>query len=31
MDLPGLLHSYGYALIFIGTLIEGESLLMLGG
>lgn len=31
MDLPGLLHTYGYALIFIGTLIEGESLLMLGG
>jgi membrane protein DedA with SNARE-associated domain len=31
MDLPGLLHTYGYALIFIGTLIEGESILMLGG
>ena len=23
MDLPGLLHSYGYALIFFGTLAEG--------
>jgi len=31
MDLPGLLHSYGYALIFFGTLAEGETLLMLGG
>jgi membrane protein DedA with SNARE-associated domain len=31
MDLPELLHSYGYALIFIGTLAEGETLLMLGG
>ena len=31
MDLPGLLHSYGYALIFVGTLAEGETLLMLGG
>ena len=31
MDLPALLHSYGYALIFIGTFVEGESLLVLGG
>jgi membrane protein DedA with SNARE-associated domain len=31
MDLPALLHSYGYALIFVGTLAEGESLLALGG
>lgn len=31
MDLPGLLHSYGYAVIFFGTLAEGETLLMLGG
>jgi membrane protein DedA with SNARE-associated domain len=31
MDLPGLLHGYGYALIFVGTLAEGETLLMLGG
>ena len=30
-DLPGLLHQYGYLLVFIGTLIEGESLLMLAG
>jgi membrane protein DedA with SNARE-associated domain len=31
MDLPGLLQHYGYALIFVGTLAEGESLLVLGG
>lgn len=31
MDLPSLLHQYGYALIFLGTLAEGETLLMLGG
>ena len=31
MDLPELLHHYGYALIFVGTLIEGETLLTLGG
>jgi membrane protein DedA with SNARE-associated domain len=31
MDLPGLLHTYGYAFIFAGTLVEGETLLMLGG
>src|SRR5690348_15685850 len=31
MELSGLLHSYGYALIFFGTLAEGETLLMLGG
>ena len=31
MDLQALLHHYGYALIFLGTLIEGESLLVLGG
>jgi len=31
MDLPALLHQYGYALIFLGTLAEGESLLVLGG
>ena len=31
MDLPALLHEYGYVLIFLGTLVEGESLLMLGG
>jgi len=31
MDLPALLHQYGYLLIFIGTFAEGETLLMLGG
>ena len=31
MDLPALLQSYGYALIFVGTFAEGESLLVLGG
>ena len=31
MDLSSLLHQYGYALIFLGTLAEGETLLMLGG
>lgn len=31
MDLPTLLHHYGYLLIFLGTFVEGESLLVLGG
>jgi membrane protein DedA with SNARE-associated domain len=31
MDLPALLHQYGYVLIFLGTFAEGESLLVLGG
>lgn len=31
MDLESLLHTYGYALIFLGTLAEGETLLLLGG
>jgi len=31
MDLPALLHDYGYLLIFVGTFAEGETLLMLGG
>lgn len=31
MDLEALLHSYGYALIFLGVLAEGETLLLLGG
>jgi membrane protein DedA with SNARE-associated domain len=31
MDLSSLLHQYGYLLIFLGTLAEGETLLMLGG
>ena len=30
MDLPALLHQYGYLVIFIGTLAEGETLLVLG-
>ncbi len=29
--MEALLHQYGYPLIFLGTLIEGETLLMLGG
>ena len=31
MDLSALLHAYGYLLIFVGTLVEGETLLTLGG
>ena len=31
VDLPILLQQYGYPLIFFGTLVEGETLLMLGG
>ena len=31
MDLPALLDQYGYVLIFLGTMVEGETLLMLGG
>jgi len=31
MDLPGLLQQYGYLLIFVGTFVEGETLLVLGG
>ena len=31
MDLAELLHTYGYPLIFLGTLAEGETLLLLGG
>ena len=30
LDLPALLHQYGYLLIFLGTLAEGESQLELG-
>ncbi|HEY6126078.1 MAG TPA: DedA family protein [Steroidobacteraceae bacterium] len=29
--LPALLDQYGYLLIFVGTFVEGETLLMLGG
>jgi membrane protein DedA with SNARE-associated domain len=31
MELESLLHSYGYLLIFLGTVAEGETLLLLGG
>ncbi len=31
MDLSALLHQYGYAMIFVGTLAEGETLLLLAG
>lgn len=31
MDLESLLHTYGYLLIFVGTVAEGETLLLLGG
>jgi membrane protein DedA with SNARE-associated domain len=31
MDLSHLLEHYGYAAVFVGTLAEGESMLLLGG
>ncbi len=31
MDLAALLQQYGYLLLFIGTFVEGESLLLLAG
>jgi len=31
MGLSSLLQQYGYAAVFLGTLIEGESILLLGG
>jgi membrane protein DedA with SNARE-associated domain len=31
MNLESLLHTYGYALVFLGTVAEGETLLLLGG
>jgi membrane protein DedA with SNARE-associated domain len=31
VDLPALLDQYGYGLIFLGTLVEGETILVLGG
>lgn len=31
MDLSHLLETYGYVVVFLGTLVEGESVLMLGG
>jgi len=31
MDLPALLDQYGYLLVFLGTLCEGETVLVLAG
>lgn len=31
MGLSSLLQQYGYAAVFLGTLVEGESILLLGG
>ena len=31
MDLPGLIETYGYAAVFVGTLLEGETVLALAG
>jgi membrane protein DedA with SNARE-associated domain len=31
VDIPALLEQYGYLVIFLGTVVEGETLLMLGG
>jgi membrane protein DedA with SNARE-associated domain len=31
MNLEHLIHTYGYAAIFIGTCLEGETILVLGG
>jgi membrane protein DedA with SNARE-associated domain len=31
MGLTSLLQQYGYAAVFLGTLVEGESILLLGG
>ena len=31
LAMEELLHQYGYLLIFLGTFVEGETLLMLGG
>lgn len=31
MNLPELLDSYGYAALFVGTLLEGETVLVLAG
>ncbi len=31
MDLSALLEQYGYALVFLGTLVEGETVLVLAG
>src|SRR5690606_41255131 len=31
MNLPDLLQQYGYAAVFVGTFVEGESMVVLGG
>lgn len=31
MNLPSLLEHYGYAAVFVGTFLEGESMVVLGG
>jgi membrane protein DedA with SNARE-associated domain len=31
MDLSGLIEQYGYLAVFVGTLLEGETILALGG
>src|SRR5690606_6262445 len=31
MNLPDLLQQYGYEAVFVGTFVEGESMVMLGG
>jgi membrane protein DedA with SNARE-associated domain len=31
MDIPALIQAYGYAAIFIGAFLEGETVLALGG
>lgn len=31
MSLPGLITEYGYAAVFVGALLEGETLLILAG
>jgi membrane protein DedA with SNARE-associated domain len=31
MDLPGLIEQYGYVALFVGTLLEGETVLALAG
>ena len=31
MDLQGIIENYGYAAILIGTFLEGETILVLGG
>jgi membrane protein DedA with SNARE-associated domain len=31
MDLPALIQQYGYAAVFVGSVLEGETLLVLAG